>query len=133
MSHESFTRIGPYYDALMRGVPYTMWVSYFELLCSHLAHKPRNVLDVCCGTGTMCELLTEKELDLIGVDRSPTMIEAARKKADESGLPIRYYEQDIAEYGNRIISFRDGKIQSDGPVLRRRVAAEEAASLPPAN
>jgi putative ABC transport system ATP-binding protein len=43
------------------------------------------------------------------------------------------HEQDIAEYGNRIISFRDGKIQSDGPVLMRRVAAEEAAALPALN
>jgi putative ABC transport system ATP-binding protein len=40
------------------------------------------------------------------------------------------HEHDIAEYGARIISFRDGKIQSDAPVLKRRVAAEEAAALP---
>ncbi len=41
------------------------------------------------------------------------------------------HEQDIAEYGARIIAFRDGKIKSDQPVVRRRVAAEEAAALPP--
>ncbi len=41
------------------------------------------------------------------------------------------HEQDIAEYGARIIAFRDGKIKSDSPVMRRRVAADEAASLPP--
>jgi putative ABC transport system ATP-binding protein len=41
------------------------------------------------------------------------------------------HEHDIAEYGARIIAFRDGKIRSDQPVVRRRVAAEEAAALPP--
>ncbi len=41
------------------------------------------------------------------------------------------HEQDIAEYGQRIIAFRDGKIKSDEPVLSRRVAAQEAAALPP--
>jgi len=41
------------------------------------------------------------------------------------------HEQDIAEYAARVIAFRDGKIRSDQPVLRRRVAAEEAAALPP--
>jgi len=41
------------------------------------------------------------------------------------------HEQDIAEYAARGIAFRDGKIRSDQPVLRRRVAAEEAAALPP--
>jgi putative ABC transport system ATP-binding protein len=41
------------------------------------------------------------------------------------------HEQDIAEYGARIVSFRDGKIKSDLPVIRRRIAADEAAALPP--
>jgi putative ABC transport system ATP-binding protein len=41
------------------------------------------------------------------------------------------HEHDIAEYGARIIAFRDGKIKSDEPVLQRRIAAEEAAALPP--
>jgi putative ABC transport system ATP-binding protein len=41
------------------------------------------------------------------------------------------HEQDIAEYGARITSFRDGKIKSDLPVMKRRIAAEEAAALPP--
>jgi putative ABC transport system ATP-binding protein len=41
------------------------------------------------------------------------------------------HEQDIAEYGARIVSFRDGKIKSDLPVIKRRIAADEAAALPP--
>ncbi|MGE5361066.1 MAG: ABC transporter ATP-binding protein, partial [Bacteroidales bacterium] len=31
------------------------------------------------------------------------------------------HEQDIAEYGARIVSFRDGKIKSDLPVIKRRI------------
>ncbi len=41
------------------------------------------------------------------------------------------HEQDIAEYGARIVAFRDGKIKSDEPVVQRRLASEEAAALPP--
>jgi len=41
------------------------------------------------------------------------------------------HEHDIAEYGARIIAFRDGKIKSDEPVLQRRIASEESAALPP--
>ena len=40
------------------------------------------------------------------------------------------HEQDIAEYGNRIIKFRDGKILSDEQNTRRRIAADEFATLP---
>ena len=41
------------------------------------------------------------------------------------------HEQDIADYGTRIITFRDGKIVSDTPNAVRRVAADELAALPP--
>ncbi len=41
------------------------------------------------------------------------------------------HEQDIADYGTRIIKFRDGKIVSDKPNAVRRVAADELAALPP--
>jgi len=41
------------------------------------------------------------------------------------------HEQDIAEYGTRIIIFRDGKIVSDKPNTVRRLAADELAALPP--
>ena len=40
------------------------------------------------------------------------------------------HEQDIAEYGTRIITFRDGKIVSDNPNAVRRMADVEMAALP---
>jgi putative ABC transport system ATP-binding protein len=41
------------------------------------------------------------------------------------------HEMDIAEYGSRLIRFRDGRVVADQPVLHRRDAAEELAALPP--
>ena len=35
------------------------------------------------------------------------------------------HEADIAEYANRVIGFRDGRVRLDQPVARRRVAADE--------
>ena len=43
------------------------------------------------------------------------------------------HEHDIAEYGNRIIRFRDGKILSDQTNPTRRIANDELAVLPPDN
>jgi putative ABC transport system ATP-binding protein len=50
----------------------------------------------------------------------------------EQGLTILLitHEHDIAEYGTREISFRDGRITSDHPVVSRRHAREELAALP---
>jgi putative ABC transport system ATP-binding protein len=41
------------------------------------------------------------------------------------------HEMDIAEYGTRIVAFRDGVVMTDKPVTKRRLADEELAALPP--
>jgi putative ABC transport system ATP-binding protein len=41
------------------------------------------------------------------------------------------HEMDIAEYGTRLIRFRDGRVVADQKVLHRRNADEELAALPP--
>jgi putative ABC transport system ATP-binding protein len=43
------------------------------------------------------------------------------------------HEHDIAEYGTRLISFRDGRIVRDQATATRRLATEEIAALPPAD
>jgi putative ABC transport system ATP-binding protein len=40
------------------------------------------------------------------------------------------HESDIAEYGTRVVAFRDGRLLSDKPVAHRRDAVEELANLP---
>ena len=51
----------------------------------------------------------------------------------ERGLTVLLitHEMDIAEYGTRFVRFRDGKIQTDSPVHKRRDAKKELAALPP--
>src|SRR3954465_14714683 len=39
------------------------------------------------------------------------------------------HEQDIAEYGTRIVTFRDGLVVAKKPVAQRRMAADEMAAL----
>jgi putative ABC transport system ATP-binding protein len=41
------------------------------------------------------------------------------------------HEPDIAEYGTRVIAFRDGRVVKDEAVPRTRDAAQELAALPP--
>jgi len=42
------------------------------------------------------------------------------------------HEMDIAEYGTRMVSFRDGQVVADRAVTRRRAAENELAALPAA-
>jgi hypothetical protein len=39
---------------------------------------------------------------------------------------------DIAEYGTRVVTFRDGRLVTDRPVKHRRSAAGEISQLPTA-
>lgn len=50
----------------------------------------------------------------------------------EQGITVLLitHEHDIAEYATRIVSFRDGRIVSDRPVVTRRNAETELALLP---
>lgn len=93
MDHSQFTEIAPYYDELMAGVPYRIWVEYLLDLLDRVEFKPRTILDVACGTGNVSELLADRGYEVVGVDISPGMIEVARTK----GSRVEYHVSDMAE------------------------------------
>ena len=51
----------------------------------------------------------------------------------ERGITVMLitHEADIAEYGTRLIRFRDGRVVADQKITHRRNAADELAALPP--
>ncbi len=87
-----------FYDKLMSAVPYRMWVSYYLLLLAQQDAHPKRILEVCCGTGSMCELLHEEGFHMAGFDLSAPMIEQAKFKAKKRGVDIRYEVADAAEF-----------------------------------
>jgi len=93
----SFGPVAPYYDDLMKFVPYRMWIGYYFLLLTQQDIHPKTILDVCCGTGTMCQMLNREGFKASGFDLSPGMIEAARQKAAAKKMEIRYEVMDAAE------------------------------------
>lgn len=58
-----------------------------------------------------------------------------QKLNTERGITVLLitHERDIAEYGTRIIAFRDGKIVSDEANPIRRIASDELVALPPSD
>jgi putative ABC transport system ATP-binding protein len=56
-----------------------------------------------------------------------------QKLNKEKGITVLLitHEHDIAEYATRVVSFKDGRVVKDEPVLNRRDADEELALLPP--
>ena len=52
-----------------------------ELLSEHLPSPPARVADLGCGTGTLSVLLADDGYQVDGLDFSPRMVEAAKRKA----------------------------------------------------
>lgn len=77
----------------MASVPYGMWVEYLEALLKRVGFTGHAALDAACGTGNVSELLSQRGYDVVGVDISPQMIEAAKKKSEH----VEYFVQDLAE------------------------------------
>jgi SAM-dependent methyltransferase len=94
---DAFTKIAPYYEHLMQGVPYSMWLSYLRLIWTKLEVEPKSVLEVACGTGKLCRMLAAEGIRVTGVDASAAMIEVAKSIAIERKLEIAFHVQDAAE------------------------------------
>lgn len=90
----AFGPVASVYDSLMSAIPYESWADYYQLLLAQQEIQPTRVLDVCCGTGTLCEILTDRGFAMTGFDLSPGMIEQARRKATRHGMNIPYHVAD---------------------------------------
>jgi demethylmenaquinone methyltransferase/2-methoxy-6-polyprenyl-1,4-benzoquinol methylase len=88
-----FTAVPPRYDLVNRIITLGQdrrWRRLAALAC--LAAKPRNVLDLGCGTGDLTinlARLAEKDVKIIGLDYSPPMLARARQKALRVGIGDR--------------------------------------------
>jgi len=92
----AFISIAPFYDALMRDVPYRAWVDYLHELLDSRGARPKRALDLACGTGSVAEILHSEGFEVVGVDLSEPMIAEARRKAARKQRRIDYFVQDVA-------------------------------------
>jgi SAM-dependent methyltransferase len=62
--------------------------------------RPGRALDLGCGTGTNAIFLAQHGFDVIGVDYVGRAIDAARKKAQASGVQVEFRRADVLAPGN---------------------------------
>ncbi len=99
MSYDDFSR---FYDRLTDNVEYKKRADYFCRLLSMCGITDGILLDLGCGTGSMSVEMAKKGFEVIGVDSSVGMLNAAQQKMFESGeqmLLLNQSMQDIDLYG----------------------------------
>ncbi|MDI6891226.1 MAG: class I SAM-dependent methyltransferase [Thermodesulfovibrionales bacterium] len=83
------------YDALYQDKDYEKECDFIEAIFKKYKCKPKTILDLGCGTGGHALILAKRGYKVTGIDRSSSMLEIARKKAEWAGLVIEFIEGDI--------------------------------------
>ena len=83
------------YDALYTDKDYVKECDYLEALFAKHRSRPKTILDLGCGTGGHALILAKRGYQVVGVDRSASMLEIARRKAKTEGCAIDFVEGDI--------------------------------------
>lgn len=94
-AYESFAGV---YDLFMDNVDYRMWGAYLVQLLKKYGVEEGLVLELGCGTGSITEYLARAGYEMIGLDSSYEMLEAAMEKKEKSRLDILYLNQDAREF-----------------------------------
>ncbi|MGN0136253.1 methyltransferase domain-containing protein [Anaerotignum sp.] len=93
-TYEAFASV---YDLFMEQVEYDQWLNHIHAVWDRLGVKPKTVIDLGCGTGSILLPLAKEGFEVIGVDLSPEMLTEADHKAAEEGLSLRLVCQDMTE------------------------------------
>lgn len=86
-----------FYDRLMTDVDYDGYAAYLFRLFERFGQRPNTVLDVACGSGSLCEALLRQGVDPIGVDVSAEMLQKAMTKPLLQDNRVLLLQQDMRE------------------------------------
>ncbi|MBQ6267604.1 MAG: methyltransferase domain-containing protein [Clostridia bacterium] len=92
MAYDTFAR---FYDSLTDNVEYEKRAAFVCRLLSFCGIPNGILLELGCGTGSLTALLADRGYDVIGVDTSVGMLNAAREKCAPLGSRVLLLQQDM--------------------------------------
>jgi SAM-dependent methyltransferase len=95
----SYTKFAYYYDRLMDNLPYTDWLRFMDS-CWERYGKPKTLVDLGCGTGSLAIPLAQNGLQVTGIDLSEDMLAVAQNKSQgiPGGVNVAWVQQDMREW-----------------------------------
>ena len=85
---EAYKNLAASYDRLTNDVDYEATVAFYMQILAREGVKPRSVIDLACGTGSVTAILARMGYPVLGVDMSEEMLtEAAMKTMDIDPMP----------------------------------------------
>lgn len=91
---EMYTAFAGVYDEFMDNVPYGQWADFVTTYLKEHGVNDGIGADIGCGSGVATRLLAKQGYDMIGIDSSYEMLQAARTSSEDE---ILYLNQDMRE------------------------------------
>ena len=88
--------LAPWYDKLTGDVPYERFADFYEAEFRRSGGEFKLLLDLCCGTGTLTNVLSRRGYEMIAVDSSVEMLMEAQSKSAGLETPPLFLCQDAA-------------------------------------
>ncbi len=96
--NQQYKKLAELYDGFMEEVPYEKWLNFIKTqFQKHDLTANKEILDLCCGTGTMTLSLAGLGYQMTGVDLSEDMLAQAQKKAMDAKQKIDFFQMDMTE------------------------------------
>ena len=84
---DAYHELAKSYDRLTNDVDYEATVDFYMQILAREGLKPRTVVDLACGTGSVTEILARKGYQVTGVDMSEEMLTEAMSKVMDMEKP----------------------------------------------
>lgn len=94
---DAYHELAKSYDRLTNDVDYEATVEFYMQILEREGLKPRTVVDLACGTGSVTEILARKGYEVTGVDMSEEMLTEAMSKVMDMENPPRFVCQRLQE------------------------------------
>jgi ubiquinone/menaquinone biosynthesis C-methylase UbiE len=93
-----YSKLADIYDAVMEDVNYELWADFIDAVILKHHPNPETILELACGTGSISLFLDELECyQIVGTDKSPQMIEKARKKNESMHCNVDFKVMDFLD------------------------------------
>ena len=98
MATNNYTAFAKFYDTLMSDVNYQEIAQNINDIVSEYFPDADYLIDLACGTGSLCEELTKLGFNVVGVDISSEMLSVAQDKKIRAGLNTQYVFGDMTNW-----------------------------------
>ena len=89
--------LAQWYDQFTRDVDYNSFADFYEVEFDRCGGQFHLLLDLCCGTGSLCSIMGSRGYEMIAVDASAEMLMQAQEKCFELSPAPLFLCQDAAE------------------------------------